>query len=178
MSWIHNVVHWFAPLTANCRNFSQRWQAAGGGGEGGVPRRWIGEWKSEATGHHGALRCVVEPVGATRWRMHFRAEYSGILRACYSTDFNVVPESGRWTFEGAFDLGRLAGGRFEYGGHARPEEMICSYRSSRDHGEFRLTPVGRDPKGHAIRQDQRKSGRPAGIPGQGIEMRIASSARP
>jgi hypothetical protein len=74
--------------------------------------------------------------------MYFRGEYAGGLRACYSTDFTVVQEAGRWTFSGGSDLGLLAGGTYTYNGYATLSELVCSYRSARDHGEFRLRRYG------------------------------------
>lgn len=139
MSIIDNVIHLFAPLAANCRDFSGKWEAAAVLGQEGVTGCWDGEWVSEASGHRGRLRCVLTPVAPSLWRMYFRAEYAKVFRACYSTDFSVAePEPGRWTFKGGSDLGALAGGSYEYAGYATLTELICSYRSAKDHGEFRL----------------------------------------
>jgi hypothetical protein len=71
--------------------------------------------------------------------MYFRAEYSRFFRACYSTVFDVEQEPDRWNFKGTSDIGRLAGGRYTYGGYATPEQIVCRYKSDRDHGEFRLS---------------------------------------
>lgn len=138
MGAIDNFIHLFAPLTANCRDFDAQWGAAAGKGPDGISGRWEGEWVSAATGHRGRLRCVVSPVAPALWRMYFRGEYAAVFRACYSTDFNVVQDAGRWTFSGSSNLGTLAGGAYAYAGQATLDEMVCSYRSARDHGEFRL----------------------------------------
>jgi hypothetical protein len=81
---------------------------------------------------------VISPVAPALWKMHFRGEYSKLLRACYSTDFNVVQQPDGWTFSGGSDLGVLAGGSYRYVGHATLTELICRYESARDHGEFKL----------------------------------------
>jgi hypothetical protein len=141
MGFLDNAVHMLAPLTANCRDFEDRWNGAAALGPEGVSGRWEGEWVSAVTGHHGRLRCVVNPVAPALWRMYFRGEYSRFFRACYGTDFTVVKGPDRWTFSGASDLGVLAGGAYAYEGHATLGALICSYRSARDHGEFRLTRV-------------------------------------
>jgi hypothetical protein len=138
MGMVDNLLHLFAPLAANCRDFQARWDQARALGADGISGCWDGEWISVASGHRGRLRCVINPVAPALWRMHFRADYSGPFRACYSTDFTVVQESGRWTFTGGSDLGRLAGGAYTYSGFATLEELTCTYKSARDQGEFRL----------------------------------------
>ena len=139
MGAIDNFVHLFAPLTANCREFGAKWDHGVTQTSDGVSGCWEGEWISSATGHRGRLRCVISPLAPDRWRMSFRAEYSAIFRACYATDFNVHRDGDRWTFEGGSDLGALAGGAYTYSGHAACDSLVCSYRSARDHGEFRLS---------------------------------------
>lgn len=138
MGALDNFLHLFAPLTANCRDFDARWEAARDLDDQGISGRWEGEWVSEATGHRGRLRCVINPLAPTLWRMYFRGEYAKVLRACYATDFTVAQESGRWTFSGSSDLGPLAGGAYAYSGHATVDAMVCTYRSARDHGQFKL----------------------------------------
>jgi len=138
MGLADTFVHLFAPLAANCGDFQDRWNQALSLDLEGISGCWEGEWISAATGHRGRLRCVVNPVAPALWRMSFRAEYSKVFRACYSTDFTVVQETGRWTFSGGADLGRLAGGCYTYAGHASLGELICRYESTRDRGEFRL----------------------------------------
>jgi hypothetical protein len=143
MSLVDNLVHLFAPLTANCSHFQEQWEAANSREPEGISGCWEGEWVSAATGHRGRLRCVVTPVTAALWRMYFRGEYAAIFRACYSTDFTVGAEGARWTFSGGSDLGRLAGGEYRYTGQATLEEMQCTYRSARDHGTFTLARYAR-----------------------------------
>lgn len=139
MSALENLVHLLAPLTANCRGFHERWEQARTLDASGISGCWEGEWISVASGHRGRLRCVIDPIAPALWRMHFRGEYSKVFRACYSADFTVVQEAGRWTFSGGSDLGALAGGAYEYQGAATLEALTCSYKSARDHGTFLLT---------------------------------------
>ena len=139
MSVLDILLHLFAPLTANCSDFKDQWGKAANPGAGGVAGRWQGEWISSVTGHHGPLRCVVDPIRPDQWRMAFRAEYARVFRACYATEFSVVEEEGRWTFSGGSDLGALAGGTYEYRGSATTEALSCTYKSAKDHGEFRLS---------------------------------------
>ena len=138
MSGLDNLIHLLAPLTANCRGFQERWEQALPLDASGISGCWDGEWISAVSGHRGRLRCVIDPVAPALWRMHFRGDYAKVFRACYSTDFNVAQEEGRWTFRGAADLGVLAGGAYEYAGSATLDAFTCSYKSASDHGEFRL----------------------------------------
>lgn len=138
MSVLDNLIHLFAPLTANCSDFKDQWARAAEKNEAGIAGCWQGEWRSAVSGHHGPLRCVVDPISGRLWRMAFRAEYGRVFRACYATEFNVVEEDGRWTFSGGSDLGRLAGGAYEYRGSATADALSCTYKSAKDHGEFRL----------------------------------------
>jgi hypothetical protein len=138
MSVFDNLIHLFAPLTANCRDFQVLWDQSVPLGAAGIGGCWEGEWISAANGHRGRLRCVLQPIEPAVWRMFFRGEYSKVFRACYSTEFHVVPAAGSWTFSGGSDLGALAGGAYRYEGSATLEALTCHYRSARDHGEFRL----------------------------------------
>ena len=144
MGAVDNFIHLFAPLTANCRDFRRKWDESKGLSPDGAIGRWSGEWISAATGHHGRLLCVITPLAPASWRMFFRAEYAGVFRACYSTDVTVDKKEDSWIFSGVSDLGRLAGGKYRYSGRATLELLVCSYKSSRDHGEFKLRPEKKD----------------------------------
>jgi hypothetical protein len=135
---IREFLHLFAPLTANCKDFTQQWNAASRRDPASAVGRWEGEWISAGSGHHGPLRAVVAAASPAVWHVSFRAEYGRVLRACYATDFTVIFQDSRWTFTGSSELGALAGGRYDYSGSATLTEMICTYKSSADHGEFRL----------------------------------------
>ena len=104
MGVVDNLIHLFAPLTANCRDFNGLWASARPV-PGSVAGPWEGEWISSATGHRGRLRCVVQPGSATAWTMWFRGEYAGVFRACYRTEFRAAQEGERWTFSGGSNLG-------------------------------------------------------------------------
>jgi len=134
---LRDAPHLLAPLTANCHDFHSRWGAADA-----VPPphgRWRGEWRSIKTGHRGPLACVIEAIDERTWRADFRAGYAAILRACYSTTLSVAQGGERWIFEGTSELGRLAGGVYEYAGEATLGAFLARYRSARDEGEFRLS---------------------------------------
>jgi hypothetical protein len=139
-SAFENVKHLFAPLTANCRDFHERWARAGEAPRepGRLTGRWEGEWVSTAGGHRGPLRCVLEQRDADRWSATFRAGYAGILRACYCTELVLRDAGDHWTLNGHSDIGWVAGGVYEYDGDITDDRLVCRYRSRHDRGEFRL----------------------------------------
>lgn len=145
MSLFHTAKHLLAPLTANCRDFHERWRAITDPPDPhSVSGRWQGEWVSTATGHRGPLRCVMIAITADRWRSRFHASYSAIFRACYVVDLSATRIGpNRFALRGSSDLGWFAGGLYEYEGEASASELTCAYRSMMDHGEFRLRRLDR-----------------------------------
>jgi len=143
MSRFQTAKHLFAPLTANCRDFNERWLATADPVDPeSVSGRWEGEWISHKTGHRGPLRSVILAVASDRWRARFHAGYSRVFRACYATDLIASRiERGRYQFKGSSDLGWIAGGVYEYDGEATSGSLVCRYRSRMDYGEFRLKRV-------------------------------------
>lgn len=134
LALLRDLTHLLAPLTANCRDFHERWAAAAVPPSG----RWVGQWRSEASGHQGPLRCVVDPISDTVWHASFHAGYARVFRACYSTELSVTAAGTGWIFRGSSDLGLLAGGVYEYEGEATEETFTSRYRSRHDHGLFEL----------------------------------------
>jgi hypothetical protein len=132
--------HLLAPLRSDCRSFYARWERAGVPADpGDMSGRWEGEWVSEATGHRGPLRCVIEISTPDRWTGWFRGGYARIFRACYATALHAARVgTDRYTFSGQSNLGWAAGGSYEYDGQGSPEELVFRYRSRMDQGEFRL----------------------------------------
>ena len=137
---LETAKHWLAPLTANCRDFHEAWEAAGAPREpADMAGRWEGEWVSTATGHRGPLRCVMAVTSEHQWQARFRAGYARVFRACYATELHAArlgPD--RYTFSGQSDLGWAAGGVYEYDGQGGSDELVFRYRSRLDNGEFRL----------------------------------------
>jgi hypothetical protein len=140
MSAFQTAKHLLAPLSANCRDFHEHWrEAVDPPDPQSVSGRWQGEWVSTATGHRGPLRCVMIATRADRWKARFHARYSRVFRACYATDLKATRLGpNRFGLQGTSDLGWMAGGLYEYTGEASGSELICTYQSRFDRGEFRL----------------------------------------
>lgn len=104
----------------------------------GLAGRWIGEWISEANGHQGELKCVLEPISATRYRAHFYASFARVFKVGYETDLSLEDSSGRACLRGEADLGALAGGTYRCEGEVTGNRLECRYRCRYDHGLFHL----------------------------------------
>ena len=107
--------------------------------------RWSGSWISEVNGHSGRLRCIATPIAPGRSRLHFDARYWKVFRFSYAVEFDVTRLESLDVFEGATDLGWLAGGVYHYAGTATVQEFQATYRSKHDHGVFRMKRVSFQP---------------------------------
>lgn len=106
--------------------------------------RWDGSWRSDSNGHHGSLRCVIQRGDDQAYRARFRARYAGLLSFGYTVSLTATNDApGHWRFRGEADLGRLAGGVYQYEGEVREDAFKSSYRSSGDHGVFEMNRVER-----------------------------------
>jgi hypothetical protein len=132
---LRGISHTLAALTANGGDFRRAWAGAGAG------ERWMGEWRSEANGHHGALRCVLRPGAEGGFDAMFHARYARCLRVCYGVRLKSMSGGSGHRLEGEADLGALAGGIYKYRGELADEKLICSYECRYDHGVFELKPV-------------------------------------
>lgn len=132
-----------AALLAGCSTFNRDWKAmASEPIPGGVDGRWDGRWSSDASGHDGALRCIVstDEAGATTAR--YRATYAGILSYEYSVPMVIERDGALHRFAAEADLGWLAGGVYEYEGTISGDAFHATYSCSRDHGTFEMQRVG------------------------------------
>jgi hypothetical protein len=101
--------------------------------------RWKGSWKSEASGHSGKLRCIVTPADEHTRRAEFKASFAVLLKFEYTLDLQSEQREDAEYFHGVADLGSLAGGVYEYNGHADGRTFKCTYRTKSDHGYFKMT---------------------------------------
>lgn len=104
----------------------------------GVSGKWDGAWNSEATGHHGRLRCVVSaPLNAAGDREFFyHATWMGFLSGCYKATHQVQEKGGAHVFKGEHRMPDWAGGLYHYEGVIRGDEFKSGYKSSADHGTY------------------------------------------
>ncbi len=100
--------------------------------------RWQGSWQSEVNGHHGRLRCLVTRDGNGGYQACFHANYLKVFSFGYTVPLAVQETDGAFRFQGEADLGRLAGGMFNYEGQATPTNFFSTYQARKDHGTFRM----------------------------------------
>ena len=101
--------------------------------------RWKGYWKSVPSGHSGSLRCLVRSVDDDTYRAHFNASWALFARFEYVAAMEVERREDHIHFAGQADLGRMAGGVYRYDGHTDGHILYCKYKSSNDHGYFKLS---------------------------------------
>ena len=142
---VRSVSHLLAAVFNDRSQFEREWKCSPdtSGTAAGVQSRWEGEWRSDANGHHGALKCILTKNDGEHYMARFHAVYGGFLKVCYHVPLNVRGSNGEFTLEGRVDLGRLAGGVYEYRGTATGEEFSCDYRCKYDHGTFRMSSLDR-----------------------------------
>ena len=100
--------------------------------------RWKGSWKSRANGHSGSLRCIMTRLDDATYRAQFHATFGLVFQFDYTVNMDVRRENDVAYFSGKADLGQMAGGVYEYDGHADGSVFHSTYRSRDDHGYFRM----------------------------------------
>lgn len=127
-------------LVSGCStSFNRHWRAAQRGpAPAGALGAWQGSWVSEASGHQGKLRCLIEPKGPTGHQAWFRANYAGILSFGYKVPLQLTPAGDRQELQGAANLGVLVGGNYTYQGYVTSTNFFSTYRCRVDHGRFEL----------------------------------------
>lgn len=103
-----------------------------------IEGRWEGNWLSANNGHQGKLRCIVTATNDS-YSARFRATYMKIFRFSYSIPLEVMRTNDLWYFRSSVDLGKMAGGVYEYEGTATSNRFYSTYSSKYDHGDFEMS---------------------------------------
>ena len=129
-----------------CSSFNRDWKAAAGlVAADSLEGRWEGQWRSEANGHHDSLRCLIRRGTNDVYTARFRAKYWAVFHVSfsYSAPLTVKRQGEQFQFEGAANLGALAGGLYTYKGRATATNFVSTYSCKYDHGLFEMTrPAG------------------------------------
>ena len=132
-------------LGAGCCGFDRAWRRAAEQNRvppGDISGRWAGTWRSEASGHHNELRCLMTRQTNGLYSARFHARYKkGIFHLSFGY---TIPLQARRTgevfeFDGQADLGWLAGGVYRCEGSATSNSFHSIYESKYDHGVFEMT---------------------------------------
>ncbi len=142
-AWFHLVLAGFIiALTTGCSGFHRAWKQEVSKNinypPSSIEGAWEGKWLSDVNGHHGRLRCLVqrnEDGTLTTW---YHAKYKKVLGFAYSVDVRAEPAPNGHSFEGEADLGKLAGGNYEYKGAVADGVFNATYKSKFDYGSFKM----------------------------------------
>ena len=137
---VRMLAHALAALFNSRAAFLKQWRACPTlqAGSQGVAGRWVGEWLSEANGHRGDLKCVLQSAGPNLFRAHFYASFAKLFRVGYATELKTEQTNGRTLLTGEENIGFLAGGVYRCEGEVNGNELHCRYSCKYDHGIFRL----------------------------------------
>jgi len=108
-----------------------------------IEGRWKGHWLSAKNGHNGNLRCLIASDTDGAYSARFRATYAKILRFSYTIPLNVTRSDEVWHFRSEADLGKMAGGVYQYEGTATATHFHSTYSSKYDHGDFEMSRVAK-----------------------------------
>ena len=101
---------------------------------------WAGTWRSEKTGHHGRLRCLLTKAGPNVYEAAFHAQWA-IFSSSYTVPFHTRREGARLLFAGEHRLPAIFGGMYRFHGSATPEFFESQYASGYDYGIFTMRKV-------------------------------------
>jgi hypothetical protein len=103
---------------------------------------WEGTWESCSSGHHGKLRATIVPTADGRYCATFTGTFFKFMPFKYQVILTAEEgEEGGVDFSGQSDLGRLAGGCYQYSGQADECTFEATYHSCKDHGCFSMKRV-------------------------------------
>ena len=142
---LRTCVRWVATsglllVLAGCSSFEREWRktVAAPASMGDVQGAWEGVWLSDVNHHTGRLRCLLTPIDEHSFKARFHATYAKVIQVGYSVKLAAVPTDTNTLFRGNANLGWIAGGVYEYAGHATPANFFSTYRCKYDHGTFEL----------------------------------------
>jgi hypothetical protein len=123
-----------------CSSFERDWENAAKtpASEDILIGRWQGTWKSDVSGHSGALRCIIAQEKAGLYQAHYHATYGWGFTFQYTVTMSAQIEGNSCKLMGSADLGWLAGGEYHYEGAAAAGQFTSTYRSKGDHGKFEM----------------------------------------
>lgn len=124
-------------LATGCSSFNRDWRSAPAE-TGNISGRWEGIWKSDASEHSDKLRCLLTKISEGKYEARFHAKYKWVLSFRYTALFQGTETNDHFSFRGDADLGKLAGGVYEYKGDVSLTNFFSTYSSKYDHGTFQM----------------------------------------
>ena len=128
-------------LCGGCASFQKEWDGARASQNppSDLQGLWQGTWRSEASGHHDSLQCIITRKDDRTVDARFHAKYHTVFTFNYTVPLTVQTTNGVSRFQGAANLGWLAGGMYHYDGTASATNFSSTYTSKHDHGVFEMT---------------------------------------
>ncbi len=132
-----------AMVLSGCSSYERDWEAAVAKPlpTNDITGPWKGTWKSDMNQHTGGLRAIVTKEEDGSYYVRYKATYDLIfIPVTFEHDATLKANvrDGAVYFEGSQDLGWLAGGVYEYTGHATNKDFVSKYKSKGDHGAYSL----------------------------------------
>ena len=130
-----------ASVVAGCSSYNRHWKQATAtpAPVDKITGPWEGSWESKATGHKGRLRCIVTELAPDTYSAHFHAAWKRVLSGQYKTELRGRATDGRVELKGSYDMGKIFGGLYHYEATVSPTNFFSTYKSSKDHGEFKMS---------------------------------------
>jgi len=127
-------------FSIGCSTFNRDWKKAAQTAVApeSMEGRWQGHWLSDVNGHNGKLLCIVSRDGFGDYQARFKATYQKVFKFSYTVPLTIDQTNGVWHFTGEENLGKLAGGVYEYAGTATLTNFHSTYRSKYDHDVFEM----------------------------------------
>ena len=101
------------------------------------PQRFVGEWRSDKSGHHGPMRAKLTPT-AGGYDMLVAGRFAVVIPFVYRTHLEIAestPEGPRLVAEKKLPL---FGGSFKTGGVLTVDGLIADYSALKDTGKVTL----------------------------------------
>lgn len=132
-----------AQLVIGCSTvYNQKWKRASKQAESqtSVVGRWEGSWLSAVNQHSGKLKCIVSETSSEKYDFHYWARWS-VFSWTYHLKLPVEATDTVTSFSGTKNLGKLAGGAFEFEGKVEGDRFEANYNSKFDRGQFTMRRV-------------------------------------
>ena len=126
-------------LSSCSTNFNRAWaQSSATSVHHGIEGPWIGSWLSYDNGHHGELRCVVEPdaKGKGDHVFLYHAIWGGVLSGNFTSVHHVKQKGATATFTADSHLGPY--GQFHAEGTIKDGVFKATFKAAGDHGVFEM----------------------------------------
>ncbi|MEO6183611.1 MAG: hypothetical protein ABIP71_11040 [Verrucomicrobiota bacterium] len=136
-AFVFLAILWLA--SSGCSTFNRDWKKTTEVSNlNGIEGRWQGTWTSDANGHSGGLRCILEKVSETIYRARFDSTYKKVLHFKSTVILNGTNNLANVRFNGEAKLPWWAGGLYRYEGSASATNFFSTYNCRYDHGTFQM----------------------------------------